>query len=178
MPVQTKLWKDTVLNNTGDVQGEYSGITRVVNGDDWQSTVRGAILSARTEIEERLMKELPSIFVNSNGQWDALSFDAWYGMVTESTMDNVLDYIANPEVLKSAATAWTIKTMWELRRADLNAEQNLNLEGETLIIKEWSDKFETRFTRALTRLKLDINRNGVVDNWERVRVRTLDISRA
>lgn len=140
-------WSEASLATYTDVIGRYSraydltGETLLANQ---QAAVTAYIAKAKEYIGRRLLTDLRKLWVEMDLDTDA----------------EIRDYLANPEVFKEAAVAWTLKLLFE----DNSFEEG---DYHDKRMRDFMAEFRVEFDLAMTLVEFDRDTSGDIDEAEK-----------
>ena len=180
--VTTKTWDQLTLCTRADVDLFVRDLeVPLWDADDASADERleKVFTAVKTEYKERLLDRLPEIFANTAAAasmagsiiYNGLTFDTWLNQMNYGydELDSVLDHLGNPEVLTPAFALHSIAAMLDNGAMKLTASQNLMADVIERLAERWTKKANIRFDRAYKQLMIDLNGNGKIDTYERVR---------
>jgi hypothetical protein len=174
MAIELEDWEDIDLCLASDLESEIDAeLYTNSESADGDNMVAKALAKAKEEIGNRLSEKYQTFYANSVATmpgWN-LSFEDWFGSLglTWDTIDELLNRIANPSVLKDTAIAWTISKLAKKRRNSVGSDYIDKAEVFKMLEKDWKEERENLIQQAFNLIKFDLNQDGVVSVQERGR---------
>lgn len=167
-------WDGSKLCEPEEVEKEYGDQSTFlrVKSPDHLKIIAEAISSAGEEITDKLTDILPDIYAQSIASSPyPLRWEAWLttNNFTLEALENVLDRLVNPEVLNLTARVGAKVVL--IRRQIDQTEEDYTERRNNLLVQQKNEEKERddRFKRAFRKLKLDLDGDGRVSNFERPR---------
>ena len=166
-------WDDLQLCTVDDVRREITGLNLPFSSGDEavrRQTVQSKIDMAKDDLRDDLLVTLPNLFVNAavGAPWP-FSYWATYTGYTYTELDTILDKISNPERLLPAAVSRTIVKLIEDGMMKARATMETGEQILAPLLRHWKDVDAKRLDRAIQLLRLDLNDDGVISDFERTR---------
>lgn len=177
MPITLQDWGNISLCEVSDIESDAGAFAKLATGAGSSQTayIQSAIDGAKDEIAEMIDEVAPDIYANTlisyPGYPETLNDLLMDNQYQWSTVDDLRNRIANPEVLKTTCVEGA---KWKMKDALVERAMVTDQDNVPMFRKEADVQYNVflqKWERAWRRLKFDLNKDGIIEIVERTRTR-------